>query len=55
MTGLRRPKASEEVARLMTQAEDNLRRLGFAEGTIKLRRPAIRAVIEAHLNPKDTQ
>lgn len=38
-----------EIARLVALAEEGLRRGGFAESTIKRRRKATRALIEAHL------
>lgn len=44
---------SAEVARFIAAAEEMLRRQGFTERTIRDRRKATRAQIEAHLSRKD--
>lgn len=44
-----------ETARLLSLAEEGLRRRGFGEGAIKRARKANRALIEAHLTGKEGQ
>lgn len=43
---------AETEARALAAVEEALRRLGFAESTIKRRRSATRAEVRAHLSTK---